>query len=246
MARILIADRYKSSVVMTSEVFKDTLSGVEITLASTGNECLDLVKADPEGFEMIVVDFDLPDTDAVVLTQSLKKITGKPIIMTAFAHPVVKKYIQEELFYYSDSCAWVPKPIRSEKLKEVVTRFVLQKKRTLKRYSVDATAVVVGQGAGRGKRAPKLQGQIVDIGVNGLGVEFDEAGAFKKGDEVTIHLSCVEGGALPPRVKGKLAWFRAKDGRAGIEFQKLMDTQRRAIEAYLRPIDNAHETNAKT
>ena len=238
MAKILIADRYKSSIVMTSEVFKDTLTGVEIHLVDNGQDCLKEVEAQPEVFEMIVVDFDLPDTDAVVLTQAIKKVTSKPVIITAFPHPIVEKYIREELFCFADSCAWVKKPIQSTLLKPVVTNFIVKKQRIPKRFDVKVEATIVGQGAGRGKRAPKLEGHIVDLGIYGLGVEFAEPDTFKKGDDVTVHLNATGKTPLPPRIKGKLAWYQGKKGRAGIQFVKLMETQRKVIETYLRPLDD--------
>ena len=54
MTAILIADTFKSSIVMTSEIFKDKILGVSIDIVQTGQECLE--KLENQDFDMIVID----------------------------------------------------------------------------------------------------------------------------------------------------------------------------------------------
>ncbi|MCA2961149.1 MAG: hypothetical protein IOD12_12920, partial [Silvanigrellales bacterium] len=55
MKRILIADASKASLVMTSEVFKDHFPGVQVVVARTSAECLELVKT-TENLDAYVID----------------------------------------------------------------------------------------------------------------------------------------------------------------------------------------------
>jgi two-component system sensor histidine kinase TorS len=124
MTKILVADTCKSSLVMTTEIFKDRIPGCGVAIVGTGEECVN--GASTEKFDMIIADFDLPDTDGVNLTHVLRKVYDGPILLTAFPEKIVEEAIQEELFSYRDSTSWIPKPVKFDVLEKKIEAFILQ------------------------------------------------------------------------------------------------------------------------
>ena len=61
MTTVLIVDACKPSLVMTSEIFKDKMSGTIVDVAQSGKETIEyLADKTPD---LCVIDFDLPDVD---------------------------------------------------------------------------------------------------------------------------------------------------------------------------------------
>lgn len=141
MKRILIADASKASLVMTSEVFKDNFPGVQVVVARTSADALELAKTcgDVDAF---IIDFDLPDRDGANTAAKLKKISDKPILITAFDKPEVHKAIESELAAYEDCQNWIKKPVRAEFVVSIAQRFIEGRYRTQRRLEVDFPAVL--------------------------------------------------------------------------------------------------------
>lgn len=145
MKRILIADASKASLVMTSEVFKDHFPGVQVVVARTSAECLELVKS-TENVDAYVIDFDLPDKDGAWTAARLKKLHAQtPVLITAFDRPDVHNVIEEELAAYDDCLNWLRKPVKAETVVAVAQRYCEGKYRTQRRLacSIPALAEVV-------------------------------------------------------------------------------------------------------
>lgn len=238
MTTVLIVDHLKSSLVMTSEIFKDKIIGCLVDICGTGNECLEYIKE--KNPDMIVCDFDLPDTDGVMLSKTLRKIYKGPIVITAYPDDIVEAAIKKELFVYNDSCAWVRKPVRFDELSEKINQFLLGNRRLVKRFVTDFDAQIVGKGEGRGKRAPKVFGPVLDMGVGGFRVSSDEVISMKKGDDVTVTLdfpvAILDNEDVKPaplKIKSSIVWVGRCKSKAGIEFGKISETQRKIVEGYL-------------
>lgn len=235
MRHVLLADSLKSSLVMTSEIFKDHIRDCAIHIVSTGRECVEFLSDNTP--DMIVVDFDLPDTDGVMLSKLLRKSYKGPVIITAYPHKIVEEAINKELFAYNDSCHWVKKPVRMEDFCEVINQFLLGNRRISKRFSAEFKAYVVGRSSGRGRRTPKIYGHTVDVGLGGVKVKSEESIDLKAGDPLTVSLSAVEAEpSAPPllKIKGHLAWKNDASQLAGICFHKLSETQRSFIEEVIK------------
>lgn len=246
MAKVLIVDHLKSSLVMTSEIFKDKISGCSVDIVKSGIDCVEYLKENRP--DMIVADFDLPDTDGVMLSKTIRKIFDGPIVITAYPDPVVEKAIQKELFVYNDSCAWVKKPIRFDEMAKKIDQFLLGNRRLVKRFNADFETQLVGKGEGRGKRAPKVQGKVLDIGVGGFRISSDNSIKMKKGDEVTVTLDfprvVLDNEELKPapvKLRATIAWIGKCKNRAGVEFIKLSETQRKVMEGYLCTVKEVDE-----
>lgn len=248
MPTVLIVDHDKSSLVMTSEVFKDLIPGISTVIAGTGKDCLALVEE--HSFDMIVADFDLPDCDGVSLSQVLRKTFKGPILLTAFEDDVLNDALGREGFAYNDVMDWVVKPVRFEALAEKIELYLNKNRRVRKRFGVEAQTMLVGKGAGRGKRAPKASGKIVNISIGGALVRSEESISLNEGDEVTLLLDFTEATPVIKRVakegedmsssaeqvkiRSTIAWTSSKRDMAGVQFLKMTSAQKRSLEGLLR------------
>jgi CheY-like chemotaxis protein len=200
MPVILIADACKPSLVMSSEVFKDKIAGATILVAANGRQCLELLAQKPD---MCVVDFDLPDTDGVTLIHAMRKSYRGPILLTAFPDKIVDEAVNSDLFAFNDAGGWIPKPVKFDILSAKIDQFLVEKNRLGRRFETALDTLIIGKGAGRGKRAPKITGRIVNISLGGACIELDELLKIKGGDEMMVALSLPAEGA--PVVKAKPA-----------------------------------------
>lgn len=184
MPTILIADACKPSLVMSSEVFKDKITGATILVSTTGRQTLEiLATAKPD---MCVIDFDLPDTDGVTLIAAIRKIYSGPILLTAYPDKIVQQAVNTELFAFNDAGAWIPKPVKFDVLSEKIEKFLLEKLRLGKRFDLEIETLLIGKGAGRGKRAPKVTGKIRNISLGGACIELDNAAHVTGGEEMMV------------------------------------------------------------
>ena len=159
MKRILIADTNKASLVMTSEVFKDHFSGVQVLVAKTVAETIQL--AETEKIDAFVIDFDLPDQNGAKAASWLKKhMSHIPVLMTAFNTPRVRDIIEAELAAYDDCLSWIKKPIRPEILAQVAKRFCEGRVRTKRRIDCNIAAQV--------KLSVRNKTKKIDLDMNGL------------------------------------------------------------------------------
>lgn len=260
MTTILIADCLKPSVVMTSEIFKDRIPGVIVRIAESGKETLEkLVEVDPD---MLVVDFDLPDVDGPSLYEALRKVYEGPILMTAFPDSVVKEAVEANLFFCEDASSWLRKPLKQDDLIAAIDQFLVNNHRTERRFVArGVSAQLIAKAAGRGKRAPKVNGEIVNISMGGVCVAIEGAFKVKKNQELSLAVQFPTK-ILPPekkdpkkaktksksktvarkkvstptyevKFKATVAWTEGP-ARLGLTFQKLSDVQKKGLMTYLR------------
>lgn len=247
MTTVLIADSCKPSLVMTSEVFKDKIMGTVVDVAATGKEALDYLTARRP--DLCVVDFDLPDVDGPALVEAMRRIYDGPILMTAYPSDIVKQAVVENLFAYQDASAWIQKPINFDDLSEKIDRFLISKHRLERRFSASFMTQLVGKAAGRGKRAPKVDGKVLNISLGGACVKLQGPLKVKKSQELTMSIelpSQEEEGSTAARkkktlaaadskIKATVAWINSK-GEVGLRFGKLSDVQRKQLEVYFKTL----------
>ena len=244
MTNILLCDASKPSIVMTSEVFKDKLPGSFVMVASTGKDALEML--DTFKADMCVVDFDLPDVDGPTLIEMMRKKFDGPILLTAFADDIVKEAVNNHLFTYNDAGTVIAKPVTFQVLSEKIDLFLVEKYRLDKRFDSEFCAQIVAKAAGRGKRAPKASGRVVNISMGGVCVELDEESMkIKRSQEVTMTIStpaakrAKKGTPLraevqcETKIKGTVAWVQDRE-KLGVRFTKQSDMQRKELIAFLR------------
>jgi hypothetical protein len=145
----------------------------------------------------------------------------------------------------------------------------LDKLRLGRRFSTEMTTLIIGKGAGRGKRAPKVTGRIINLSLGGACIELDQPMRMRGGEEMTVALSlpaelaakepkaaprkplpkapvaaargrasATTKKAPPPppesRIKCTVAWVDKKCTKAGLQFGRLTDVQRKGLEELLR------------
>jgi CheY-like chemotaxis protein len=233
MTTVLIVDTNKSSVVMTSEAFKDKVPGITVMLAANGKEALEVMsKTMPD---IVVADFDLPDSDGVTLTKLMRKNFSGPILITAMPDKIATEAIKNELHCYNDSCAWLPKPVRLDVVSEKIEMFLINNRRINKRYKSNLPTNLIGKGEGRGKRAPKIAGKLANLGVGGAMFETKAVFKVKKGEEFTFTVELQGKGTTKAsstlKLRGVVQWFTK--AKFGLMFVGLTDQQRKALEDYL-------------
>ena len=158
MAKILIADAIKPSLVMSSEICKDKIPGATIFVAATGADAIAI--ATEQKPDLCLVDFDLPDVDGPALVVALRKVYQGPILMTAYPDKNVRASVIDDLFGYNDASGWVSKPIKFDELADKIDKFLIAHHRTGKRFATALPMQLIAKAAGRGKRAPKSSGSV--------------------------------------------------------------------------------------
>jgi len=193
--RVHIIDSSKPSLVMSSEVFKDKIPGSIVSFSLSGKEGLTCLqsKTGKELPDALVVDFNLPDADGVTLIKELRKFFSGPIFMTAAPDKIVDYAVAEELFHYHDACCWIPKPVRYEVLEKRIEQFLINRHRLGKRFDVNYPSLLVGKGEGRGKRAPKFDGKLMNISLGGVCVAISEAAKLKRDEEFVVTMAVPTG-----------------------------------------------------
>jgi CheY-like chemotaxis protein len=253
---------------MSSEVFKDKVAGATILVATSGRQCLELLAGSKP--DMCVVDFDLPDSDGVTLIHAMRRTYKGPILLTAYPDRIVEEAVKSDLFAFNDAGAWIPKPVKFDVLSDKIDQFLLDKHRLGRRFDLRLDTMIIGKGAGRGKRAPKATGAIVNLSLGGACIELDEPMRMKGGEEMMVALALPSDEAPAPakktaakaatakarqtagarkdkekekekakeipeaRIKCTVAWVDKKCTKAGIQFSRLTDVQRKGLEELLR------------
>jgi len=139
MKRILIADASKASLVMTSEVFKDHFPGVQVVVARTSADAIELSKTSGE-LDAFIIDYDLPDRDGAYTAARLKKMHQHPILITAFDRPDVHESIDRDLAAFDDCLSWLKKPVKPELVVSLAQRFIEGKHRCQRRLACSIPA----------------------------------------------------------------------------------------------------------
>lgn len=234
MTKLLIADPSKAGLVMSTEVFKEKIPGIEIIVAQNGKEFLGLlptVKPD-----IGIVDFDLPDVDGTTLIRYAKDIFDGPILLTAYLDDSIREVINSELFAFEDAGNCIEKPVRSEKLAQVIDRFLVDRKRVLKRFEATGKVGLLGDDQ---ETLGKMQGVLVNISLGGACLEYSPIEDTPSlGQEVTLTLylsnDSVEKDSSSTKFKGILRWIDRENRKIGIKFSHLSDQQRQVLENSLR------------
>lgn len=239
MTTVLIADACKPSLVMTSEVFKDKITGTVVDVAPTGKDAMEyLSKNQPD---LCVVDFDLPDVDGPALIEAIRKVYNGPILMTAYPDQMVNEAVSNHLFAFNDAREWLAKPINCEALVSKIERYLIQGYRVGRRFKSDLEAQVVAKAAGRGKRAPKVEGKLVNLSLGGACLSLSNSPkiALEKDQELTLSFQMPKSEKASKttnaetKIKANIAWT-SPAGDVGVKFQRLSELQRKELETYFR------------
>ncbi|MDE3268863.1 MAG: response regulator [Pseudomonadota bacterium] len=229
MARLLIADESKAGLVMSTEVFKEKIPGITVSVAKTGKDFLRMLNESPP--DVAVVDFDLPDVDGTTLLRHAQSITTVPIILTAYLDSRIREVIRDELLTFNDSDIFLEKPVKFDKLASIIDKFLVAKKRILKRLKVCGEVVCKGLNGSFESKA-----KLINMSLGGVCVCLNKAIAPRHvGEQVAVSLSIGDGRRA--EMQGMLRWVDGKT--VGIHFKQLTDAQRQFLEHSLRVVSTA-------
>ena len=235
---------------MTSEVFKDCVKGCQINIVNTGKECVDFLHHSPDT-DMVVVDFNLPDTDGVVLSRHLKRSYKGPVIITAFPDQVVNDAIAKELFAYHDAHHWVQKPVRLKLFSSVIHQFLNRNRRLSKRfvYTADVHCDVSAQ-----PNQPKLKlaGHVEDISMGGMKIHIPESGKMElhPASKLTARFMLPQPAEIADAtptptelsIKSQIIWTKPQDNTLGLQFVKMKLETSDDLEESLKNLEPIEDT----
>lgn len=233
MARLLIADESKAGLVMSTEVFKEKVPGITVSVAKTGKEFLQMLSETQP--DVAVVDFDLPDVDGTTLLRYAQSVSSVPIILTAYLDSRIREVIRDELFTFNDSDIFIEKPVKFDKLASIIDKFLVAKQRILKRLKVDGEVICKGMDDNNGF---EFKAKLINMSLGGVCTRLSKTLNSKHvGAQVAVSL--IIGNANKADMQGTLCWVNNQKKTVGIRFTKLTDKQRQFLEHSLRVISTA-------
>ena len=234
MTKLLIADNSKAGLVMSTEVFKEKISGIVISVAKNGRDFLQML---PEVAPDIgIVDFDLPDVDGTTLVKYARDIFDGPILLTAYLDDKIKEVISTELFAYEQEGVCIEKPINFEKMTEIIDRFLISGKRILKRFQAKGELKLTHKDNDK-KSNTTVTGNLINLSLGGACLQYEaEVGATIKDSDVTLAMYLPPPGSCRTRTKlpGKICWIDTQRKLLGVKFTQLSEARKRALEKSLR------------
>lgn len=232
MTKLLIADSGKASLVMSTEVFKEKIAGVAISVAKNGRDFLQMLpEVNPD---IGIVDFDLPDVDGTTLIKYAQEIFDGPILLTAYLDDRIKNVISNELFAYEQEGVCIEKPIKFEKMAEVIDRFLVSGKRILKRFQAKGNLNILH---GKGRKSITIKGNLINISIGGACLQYEieiDPHINDRAITLAMHLPPPGSSSILTKLPGKICWINTEKKQLGIKFDQLSDTRRRALEKSLR------------
>lgn len=243
MPTVLIVDESKPSVVMTSEIVKDHVQGVVVEVVGTGKDCLESTRN--KKYDLIVIDFDLPDSDGVTLAKLVRSYFDGPILITAFEDEVVHDAIKTEMFVYSDICSYIKKPIVSKDFVAKIEKFLLKKESFKKRFATNIPLEIHKPGIAKSKKTPVVKGRVVHLSISGAGITVAAPLKGKLGDEMSLTLdfrnkpkkvgtASSKEDKNRTKIKAHLVWMDKTKKNADFRFTGLNEKTLKDLEAVLR------------
>ena len=244
MPTVLIVDESKPSVVMTSEILKDHVPGVIVEVVATGKDCLDLTSK--KKYDLVVIDFDLPDADGVTLAKMVRNTFEGPILLTAFDDDVVQAAIKAEMFVYSDVCSLISKPIVTADFVAKIDKFLLKGHSIRKHFATDLPIEIAGSGPKKNKKSTVVKGRLINMSISGAGIKVAAPLKGKIGDEVSLILDFRNASSKKKnatlskneesltKIKAQLVWIDKSKKKVGFKFSNLTEKTLKDLEGVLR------------
>jgi signal transduction histidine kinase/CheY-like chemotaxis protein len=120
-ARILVADDSPINLDVV-EIFLRR-EGARATLVRDGQEALDQLRASPQGFDVVLMDMQMPNLDGFAATRLIRQdlqLADLPVI--AFSAGVLRN--EQRLMFEAGVSDFVPKPVELDQLAAVLARWI--------------------------------------------------------------------------------------------------------------------------
>ncbi len=204
MKSILVIDQNKISILMTVEACKDVIPKAQVQVAYTGEEALK--KLETKTFDLVIVDFDLPDCDGVSFIKELKKIYSIPMFLTAFPDPIVLDAIKKELFWFEDASRLISKPVDFKNLKTIISDLIFEEKKLIKTFTPSFFATISNDS--KNKQKKDVDTKILKLTQEGASLKSSRSIPFIKNEKVTVSLYA-ENGKTKKQLNNKNYLIRA-------------------------------------
>ena len=240
---ILVVDTNKASLVMTTECCKSCLPKSSIDIAYSGKECLKLIKK--KEYHLVIIDFDLPDCDGVMLSKQLKIDYKKPIFITAHPDAVITQDIKNELFHYNDAQNWIAKPIQVKLMAKKFNEILSVNYRLNKRYLTNIKAFISSKKTEKSKALQKDTANIINLSAGGALIKYTKKNVLSSGKLINIQIGKEQQNmkmkkifnsneTLPIKVNAKVVWTNTKKKLLGLQFLDLSENSLTTFENIMR------------
>lgn len=133
---ILVIDDQESMQSIISQMLKD--KGYQVSTASDGEEGLNLLNQNPDSFDLVLADVNMPKIDGFEFLKTVKNThPQKPVILMTGVNKDAAKVLGEE--YQAD--AVIEKPFKVEEVLAVIRRIMEGKKITKEMTVAEALRV---------------------------------------------------------------------------------------------------------
>jgi len=241
MVSVLIVDTSKASIVMTSEICKEKIPAVRITIAYNGLQCLEYLKQ--ETYDICMVDFDLPDVDGPTLILEMRKSFHGPIFLTAFPDEIVDIAVKAELFLFNDVYEWLPKPLKSKEVAERINKFFVDNYSLERRFGTEITTKInqTSSITADQRGVSSTIAQVANISIGGICLKFEHTPQLIENADVRLTLGLpikidkkTQTQSKTNKLAAKICWKNNDCHIIGMRFKKLSLSQREGLNNLLR------------
>ncbi len=125
-ARILLAEDNPVNQKLAKMML--TKAGYQVEVANNGQEAVEKYTKDPEAFDMILMDIQMPEMDGIKATKAIRDIGFDTIPIVAMTANAMKGDREKCLEAGMDD--YIPKPVKRELVFEMLEKWVLNKEKS--------------------------------------------------------------------------------------------------------------------
>jgi DNA-binding NtrC family response regulator len=122
--RILVVDDEEGARDLFNTILID--EGYDVSLASGGEEALDLFKSNP--FNLVITDIKMPVMDGLQLLQEIRKLGSKTDVIMVTAYGEVESYLKAMSL---GAVEYINKPVRIKELTRIVHKILTEQRARL-------------------------------------------------------------------------------------------------------------------
>ncbi len=119
--KILVVDDEEGARDLFNTILTD--EGYDVSLASGGEEALDIFKNNP--FNLVITDIKMPVMDGLQLLQEIRKMGSKTDVIMVTAYGEVESYLKAMSL---GAAEYINKPVRIKELKRIVHKVLMEQK----------------------------------------------------------------------------------------------------------------------
>ena len=156
---------------------------------------------------------------------------------------LVENAIKNELFLYEDSSDWLAKPINTSEVKNRFKKYVIDKAKPVKSFTVKLPTTLSLTKAGSRKRHSCKEAKILGISIDGAVIHTPTKISATEGDKVTLNLmkslknkTSRVTTRIPgiEKLKGTVQIFNSKKEELNMSFSPITKKNKKDLEKFLK------------